>query len=394
MERLPHALVRALAERALGTAVTGVAADTLGGSNAVFFLDLRGGDRCVLRVSPPGQADLVAQEAWALGAAGCVGVPTPAVLVADTSLCHLDRPYLLLRWLPGVPAFRAPLAPGGRADVLAQLGQHLARLHGLALDGFGPLRGGAGANAGAASSWWGYIRAEGIRRLARLPGTALPLPLARRIARHFDAAAAWRAPGRAVLVHGDFQLKNVLVRGAHVTGILDFENLLAGDPLLDFAPLRYWSRDPARTMAALQRGYGRSPLADPDAGRRLALYELLLALEIRWWEDHLGLPATRHGALARLARALRTLEAPASGRATPVGAPIRRPPTAGYGPDRAGDGRGDPGADHPGRDVGKSGGAWAWRDRATRSLSPRASTTGRSISSGGRACSSPPTTSS
>jgi len=203
MERLTHALVRALAERALGTAVTGVAVDTLGGSNAVFFLDLRGGDRCVLRVSPPGQADLVAQEAWALGAAGRVGVPTPAVLVADTSLRHLDRPYLLLRWLPGVPAFRAPLAPGGRAAVLAQLGQHLARLHGLALDGFGPLRGGAGTYASEAASWWGYIRAEGARRLARLPGTALPPQLAHRVARHLAAAAAWRAPVRAVLVHGD-----------------------------------------------------------------------------------------------------------------------------------------------------------------------------------------------
>ncbi len=184
MERLSHALVRALAERALGTPVTRVADDTLGGSNAVFFLELRGGDRCVLRVSPRDQADLVAQEAWALGAAGRVGVPTPAVLVADTSLRHLDRPYLLLRRLPGVPAFRAPLTPEGRADVLAQLGRIMARLHGLSLERFGPLRGGAGAYAGAAVSWWDHIRAEGARRLARLPGTALPPPLARCVARH------------------------------------------------------------------------------------------------------------------------------------------------------------------------------------------------------------------
>ncbi len=324
MERLSHALVRALAERALGTPVTRVADDTLGGSNAVFFLELRGGDRCVLRVSPRDQADLVAQEAWALGAAGRVGVPTPAVLVADTSLRHLDRPYLLLRRLPGVPAFRAPLTPEGRADVLAQLGRIMARLHGLSLERFGPLRGGAGAYAGAAVSWWDHIRAEGARRLARLPGTALPPPLARCVARHLDAAAAWRVPDRAALVHGDFQLKNVLVEGARVTGILDFENLLAGDPLLDFAPLRYWSRDPARTMAALRRGYDRSPLADPDAGRRLALYELLLALEIRWWEDHLRLPATRHGALAHLARSLRSLDALTGRRTTPTGADTRR----------------------------------------------------------------------
>jgi len=308
MERLSHALVRALAERALGTPVTRVADDTLGGSNAVFFLDLRDGDRCVLRVSPRDQADLVAQEAWALGAAGRVGVPTPAVLVADTSLRHLDRPYLLLRRLPGVPAFRAPLTPEGRADVLAQLGRILARLHGVSLEGFGPLCGGAGAYTGEAASWWDHIRAEGARRLARLPATALPPPLARRVARHLAAAVAWRAPAGAALVHGDFQLKNVLVEGARVTGILDFENLLAGDLLLDFAPLRYWSRDPARTMAALRRGYGRAPLADPDAGRRLALYELLLALEIRWWEDRLRLPPARRGALAHLARSLRSLD--------------------------------------------------------------------------------------
>jgi len=120
-------------------------------------------------------------------------------------------------------------------------------------------------------------------------------------------------------------LKNVLVQGANVTGILDFENLLAGDPLMDFAPLRYWSRDPARTMAALRRGYGRSPLADPDAGRRLALYELLLALEIRWWEEHLRLPVTRHGALAHLARSLRSLDALTGRRTTPAVADTRGP---------------------------------------------------------------------
>jgi aminoglycoside phosphotransferase (APT) family kinase protein len=285
LERFSHALVRALVERALGTGVTGVTGDTLGGSNAVLFLELRGGPlrppRLAVRTGDP-------RRAGGLGAVGRVGVPTLAVLVAATSLRHLDRPYLIMRWLPGAPAVRAPLVPGGRADGLAQLGQTLARLHGLALDGFGPLHGGAGACAGEAASWWGPIRAEGARRLGA-------------------AAARW-APDRAALVHGDFQLKNALVRGAHVTGILDFENLLAGDPLLDFAPRRYWSRDPARTMAALRRGYARSPLADPDAGRRLALYKLLLALEIRWWEERLGRPATRRGALVRLVQAVTTLD--------------------------------------------------------------------------------------
>jgi len=59
-------------------------------------------------VSPPGQADLVAQEAWALGAARAVGVPTPEVLVADTTLRYPDRPALIMRRLPdmmqGIPS--------------------------------------------------------------------------------------------------------------------------------------------------------------------------------------------------------------------------------------------------------------------------------------------------
>ena len=66
---MTNARLRAVAERALGRPVAHLVADTLGGSNAVSFLDLHDGDRCVLRVSPPGQGPLVAQEVWALDTA-------------------------------------------------------------------------------------------------------------------------------------------------------------------------------------------------------------------------------------------------------------------------------------------------------------------------------------
>ena len=74
----------------------------------------------------------------------------------------------------------------------------------------------------------------------------------------------------AVLVHGDFQGNNVLVQEGRVTGILDFENLVAGDPALDFEPVHFLSDAPERDLAALRRGYGDRPgLFDDCFPRRL-----------------------------------------------------------------------------------------------------------------------------
>lgn len=93
-----------------------------------------------------------------------------------------------------------------------------------------------------------------------------------------------------VLCHNDFHEGNVLVeRDAGswaMTGFIDVENALAGDPLLDLAKTDYYCvhGDPIK-RAALAEGYGRLP---EDWSARSTLYRLYHALELWDWFASIG----------------------------------------------------------------------------------------------------------
>jgi aminoglycoside phosphotransferase (APT) family kinase protein len=93
---------------------------------------------------------------------------------------------------------------------------------------------------------------------------------------------------RPVLCHNDLHAGNLLAEftagSLRLTGVLDFEGALAGDPLMDVAKALYYLRDD--TKAALLEGYG-------DMGRRhwsetLALYHLYFVLELWCWLAQIG----------------------------------------------------------------------------------------------------------
>jgi Ser/Thr protein kinase RdoA (MazF antagonist) len=104
--------------------------------------------------------------------------------------------------------------------------------------------------------------------------------------RHFAVNAMLFARCKqAVLCHNDFHEANVLVDLAHgevkISGLIDFENALAADPLFDLAKTQnHARRGSAETLAALVEGYGPMPA---DWRKPFALYELFHALELRNW---------------------------------------------------------------------------------------------------------------
>ena len=124
---------------ALGSAMTHLATDHRGASNAVYFVALANGERLVVRVSPVGQSALVERELWALNQARAYGAPVPEVIFAATTRHEYPAPYMVMRRLPGVPAFEVSLTPRTRATILEQLGRHLLAIHSIPLAGFGYL---------------------------------------------------------------------------------------------------------------------------------------------------------------------------------------------------------------------------------------------------------------
>ena len=249
------------------------------------------GDDLALRISPPDDAgylfyerNMMAQEPHlhALLRAE-THVPVARILAYDDSRALLDRDYLLMERLPGRPLSRACLGSRQIEGVLEQVGSHLAQLHALVADRYGYL--GAHHPMSPQSTWadafvvmWnkllddivacgGYSREEAgaLRRLLRVYRP------------HFDR------PVPASLLHMDVWSENILVDdSARVTGLLDLDRALWGDPEIEYAVLDYCGI----SEPAFWRGYGRERDTSFSAqirARFYLLYELQKYIVIRIW---------------------------------------------------------------------------------------------------------------
>ncbi|MAG37674.1 MAG: hypothetical protein CL878_15675 [Dehalococcoidia bacterium] len=296
--------LRALIQSQLGRRPVSLRPDPVGASHAVYFVCCDDGFECVLRVArAPGSDDLLEQEVWAARQCRSLGIPVPDILAYEAAPRSFVAPYMIMARLPGVPGHRARLTAGERDSVLEQLGQYLALIHRIELPAFGWLRGHGATFAGRSPSWMEHVLAQYDREARKLPGDVLDPRRAAELRVRLEREREALAVDSAVLVHGDYHLKNVLVQQARVTGILDFENLVAGDPVVDFSAVHFRSAEPAADLAAMQRGYGPSRLFEPDFMRKLYLYELTLAVAIMWWkwqfQDQAGI-AAMHSRLGSL----------------------------------------------------------------------------------------------
>jgi aminoglycoside phosphotransferase (APT) family kinase protein len=293
----------AVAEHALGRRTLAAERDRVGASNDVYFVTLADGEECVVRIGRAEWRYLVPQEVWAVGRCRALGVPAPDVLAADWSLAHFPWPYTVARRLPGRVLRRRDLTPPEIASLLEQMGGYLRLIHSVELAGHGNLIETGDSYTGRHASAWEALRDDMEHRIAHLPPGLLPDERVGRVRALVERERDLFALDGAVLVHGDFQGNNVLVSDGRVTGVLDFENLVAGDPALDFKPVHFHSDAPTRDLAALRRGYGDRPgLFDDRFERRLLVYELVFALELLWWKTRFGNTAGAAELVAKLDR--------------------------------------------------------------------------------------------
>ena len=325
MDGLPHyvAIQRhapeeavAFVESALSVGVVGVEKDVVGASHATYFMRLDDGREVVARIAIHPGHDL-ARDLWATETCRRLGVPAPEVLAAQTD-SSAGTPFAVLSRLPGQAAHAAHLVGREREGVLEQMGAYLTLIHGMALTGYGELR-------PAGESGTGYVGSAELLFEVVLAGVGQTLGELDQLrsnqhwpARAFSAVTSERVRAtfmrgrdvldlpRAVLVHGDFRLKNALVLGSDVTGIVDYELAAAGDPAMDLAWLRVEDVTSEGEWRAVCRGYGLT--VDAEFEHRLRLYELRWILRRMWWEVMTGDTAGVTRALAAVDRLLCSLE--------------------------------------------------------------------------------------
>ncbi|MFI9644176.1 phosphotransferase family protein [Micromonospora sp. NPDC051925] len=262
-----------------------------GGFAAVWRVLLDDGRAVVLKVGPPREVPLLRYERGLVAAEArylrLVAAQAPAVPIAPL-LHHGSDPELGDWLLTGHLAGRtldALVADGVPVDgVHAELGAAFAALHRVTGDRYGYDGGRAGG-----PTWRSAYTAMLDDLLADAADWGVPLPLpADRIrslvARHAGVLDAVRRPA---LLHFDGWAGNVLAGpgedGEHrLSGLVDGERYLYGDPLLDLVSPLLFRRAEDVPDDPFLRGYraagASAPLAHPGVRRRLGLYRLYLYL--------------------------------------------------------------------------------------------------------------------
>jgi len=225
------------------------------------------------------------------------------------------RPCLVCSLRPGrtLADLDAELTGAQRHEVYRQLGALLKRLHAIPAGGYGDVNGQIRDPLPDNSAHMARLLERDLRRFRRdAADPALADQPAAYLTRH---APAFAECARPAYCHGDVHEANLLAELAgdgtcSLTGLLDPENMHAGDPLMDFVRLDAFSvHGDATKMAGLFCGYGVSvpgqqPGQWPPVWRsRLPLYRIALALELYNWFTISG----QAGPLPAIHRELREL---------------------------------------------------------------------------------------
>lgn len=217
------------------------------------------------------------------------GYPVAATIAVGVAA---DRAYTLRDCLPGAPMSPQDARHADRLIALVELQAGGAAALGLAPDDWpgsvvGPvLHGGAG-----------YCLLETMREHSA--------ETAQLLARLQALAEAGRAslPGAADILHYDFNPANILVDGAAVSGVVDWEGVRAGDRAFDLATLLFYVYEAKAARAAL---WSRLQALRP--GPVIAVYLAHVILRQVEWSLRLHAPEVGQRYLARAHRVLRDLD--------------------------------------------------------------------------------------
>lgn len=250
--------------------------------NAAYQITLQDGRRLVLKVAPPPdvtvlryERHIMATEVEVLRRVASLGsVPVPTVYFYDSSHTLLDSDYFLMEFVSGEAyhRLRDEMSEEMRAATDVAIGAYLAQINAIRGQFFGymalPIQ--------RFPTWrqafltmFDDLLADGLARHVELPldyGT-----LRARVAQLAPVLDDVHTPQ---LVHWDLWDGNIFVdrSNGRITGIIDFERALWGDPLMEF---QYRTLQPS---PAFERGYGHSLLNSPTAVTRRTLYNLYLYL--------------------------------------------------------------------------------------------------------------------
>jgi aminoglycoside phosphotransferase (APT) family kinase protein len=294
----------------------------IGDSNIVVRADDPAGRSYAVRLArhTPDRLEL---ERSAMAAAAGAGVPVPAVRYAGTVVVDdAVESVLVSDWVDGRRLRDLGPAKLRRPGLIDHIAAVLAAVHSVPVKGYGNLDGDLDSRWTSFDSW--FVDG-GLRHLAHsrelAAGHAGMATLLDEAAQRLRAERHRLAIDRRSLAHGDFSPANILVRGAKVVAVLDWESAKGGHPALDFGWWDFVGGGDLVPTGELVRAYRHA--AGTDIGDLGDLDALRALVRIRVLGGHLAW-CVRTGTAAPVkeisARLAAELHETASSPAPPPGA--------------------------------------------------------------------------
>lgn len=251
----------------------------LGNINNVFSATLQNGMEIVARMHPRSVKNgyfwvekVVAEKATEKG------VPSYETYYIDDSKKHVDFDFMLMERLPGQAIQHLlPLSQKKIQYLMNELGSLCARFHQVSPNGFGFMSNNIAKNkielVGQYDRMLDHFYSALDEDLAYLVHESVFTPKHEQVIRSiFSQHEALLSIKKASLIHNDIADWNVLSDGTNITGIIDWDESCAGDPIMDFAQFSLFYDK--KRMNPFIAGYESvSPLPD-NFERKLHIYRL------------------------------------------------------------------------------------------------------------------------
>lgn len=249
--------------------------------NAVYRIILDDGRETILKIAPPPGAEVMTYEANIMATeVACMrrvranaAIPVPEIYCFDQTHDECDSDYFFMEKLHGdnLDAVAKTLPMETLEAIELQVGEIIRELNRIT----GSYYGYDGSPQLRASNWrdafikiMDALLEDGRRKSAEFDYSYEDLRAA--VLSHARALEEVTTPR---LVHWDAWNANFFVSDARVTGLIDFERALWGDPLME-AQFRQFGDD---RVTPSMRGYGKTSFTSTERERR-DLYSLHLAL--------------------------------------------------------------------------------------------------------------------
>ncbi len=209
-------------------------------------------------------------------------VPVPRVIKLDTTKTLTPHDYLITTKVPGAPISDTwgNLTPQQQNHVAEQAGEYLAHIHSFTFERFGKLRF-VQDNGKDFATWFNYVEDFVLRFMnwgqeLGIVDAVLQTHLLTVLEKHKPLLDTMT---QGALVHHDYHFENILQQDGEITGIIDFEWALSGDPALDFHILETAEAMCLGSREPFLAGYLKHREISPGHDTRRLIYKLLNTLD-------------------------------------------------------------------------------------------------------------------